>query len=223
MEWAVGPEIPLSCLRGLGRADKREHVVPGLHEQSRWKAECGTDLGSALFNSCAWAGSWHIAYSDSRLRRGGRDEAVEALLVIVGVEVDEFVGGFAGLDGADLFPVDEVGGGFDIPGGRGGEGGRGFGGGGAAFDGERRALDDGVAAGVAEAEGAFEAVERRGVGVADGDAAGALDRSGGAEDVGNPLFPALRSAPTAVSGASRQKQIPSSQLELTVLPLRHSM
>jgi hypothetical protein len=27
----------------------------------------------------------------------------------------------------------------------------------------------------------------------------------------NPLFPALRSAPTAVSGASRQKQIPSSQ------------
>jgi hypothetical protein len=28
--------------------------------------------------------------------------------------------------------------------------------------------------------------------------------------VDNPLFPALRSAPTAVSGASRQKQIPSS-------------
>jgi hypothetical protein len=27
----------------------------------------------------------------------------------------------------------------------------------------------------------------------------------------NPLFPALRSAPTAVSGASRQKQIPSSK------------
>jgi UDP-N-acetylmuramoylalanine-D-glutamate ligase len=26
----------------------------------------------------------------------------------------------------------------------------------------------------------------------------------------NPLFPALRSAPTAVSGTSRQKQIPSS-------------
>ena len=26
----------------------------------------------------------------------------------------------------------------------------------------------------------------------------------------NPLFPALRSGPTAVSGASRQKQIPSS-------------
>jgi len=28
----------------------------------------------------------------------------------------------------------------------------------------------------------------------------------------NPLFPALRSSPTAVSGASRQKQIPSSQI-----------
>ena len=28
----------------------------------------------------------------------------------------------------------------------------------------------------------------------------------------NPLFPALRSGPTAVSGASRQKQIPSSLL-----------
>ena len=27
----------------------------------------------------------------------------------------------------------------------------------------------------------------------------------------NPLFPALRSAPTALSGASRQKQIPSSK------------
>ena len=48
----------------------------------------------------------------SWLRRGDRDEAVEALDVIVGVEIDEFVGGFAGLDGADLFPVDEIGGGF---------------------------------------------------------------------------------------------------------------
>jgi hypothetical protein len=32
---------------------------------------------------------------------------------------------------------------------------------------------------------------------------------------GNPLFPALRSAPTAVSGASRQKQIPSNRFLAT--------
>jgi hypothetical protein len=35
--------------------------------------------------------------------------------------------------------------------------------------------------------------------------------SGASRQKRNPLFPALRSAPTAVSGASRQKQIPSSQ------------
>jgi hypothetical protein len=35
-------------------------------------------------------------------------------------------------------------------------------------------------------------------------------RAGGFAKLINPLFPALRSGPTAVSGAARQKQIPSS-------------
>ena len=39
-------------------------------------------------------------------------------------------------------------------------------------------------------------------------------------EVDNPLFPALRSAPTAVSGASRQKQIPSSQPPFPRPPVR---
>jgi hypothetical protein len=34
----------------------------------------------------------------------------------------------------------------------------------------------------------------------------------------NPLFPALRSAPPAASGASRQKQIPSRQPEFLLIP-----